>query len=71
MVGSDINPGTYRAQVGANCLWKRVDAFSGEPSSSLEFGFTTAAGQEEVSIAASDEGFVANDNCGDWTRIGP
>ena len=65
VVGSHIQPGTYKAEITDGCYWDRLSGFGGT------FGEIIANGFEDsvVTIDASDVGF-ASDGCGTWTLRG-
>lgn len=64
VVGTDIQPGTYRADDASDsCYWERLSGFSGEFEDIIANGFQTI-----VTIASTDVGFYSSD-CGTWTRI--
>lgn len=66
VVGTDIEPGTYRNSGDGSCYWARLSNFQG--------GFDAltanenADGQTIVEIAASDAGFTSA-RCGTWEKI--
>jgi hypothetical protein len=62
-VGTDVAPGTWKAQNPAGCYWARLKAFTGEPTDVI-------ANQTDsgiVKIEASDRGFETY-GCGSWTK---
>lgn len=67
MVGTDIAPGTWRAEGGSGCYWARLKDFSGGPDAIIANDNTT--GSAVVQIAASDAGF-SSARCGTWTKAG-
>ncbi len=69
VVGSDIRPGTYRAQADDGCYWERRRSFSGELSAIIANDFVPDGGPVLVTISPSDQGFYADDDCGRWSRI--
>lgn len=65
VVGSDIEPGTYKANPAGQCYWARLSSTSSESdiiANHLAGGLTT------VTISASDKAFVSTD-CGSWARV--
>ncbi len=69
LVGSQITPGTYRANAASSCYWERLRHFQGNLNGIIANDFANSAGQQLVQIRASDAGFHADDDCGAWTRI--
>src|SRR5262245_290150 len=71
IVGTDIQPGTYRSRGAAsgdqNCYWARLRDFSGATGSVLDVG--VGPGQAVVTIAPTDKGFQTR-NCQPWEKIG-
>jgi hypothetical protein len=65
IVGTDIQPGTYRSSKGPNCYWERLSNFTGQLSGIIANNF---GGQAIVKIRSSDKGFHSS-SCGTWTRI--
>jgi hypothetical protein len=61
-VGTDIVPGTWKAQDPQNCQWIRVKGFTGE----AEDVIGTAERSGIVTIQKTDKGFIAS-SCGSWT----
>lgn len=64
-VGTDIQPGTYRARGGSGCYWERESGFSGSLSDIL--ANENPAGPTLVTIAPTDKGFKSH-GCGTWTQ---
>ena len=71
LVGSQIAPGTYRADAAVLCLWLRLSGFGGTQEDVVEDGLVeTRAGAElTVTIEASDAGFYSDAECGPWTLV--
>jgi hypothetical protein len=69
LVGSQITPGTYRANVAYGCYWERLRDFTGEIGGIISNDFVSSAGTKMVEIRAGDVGFNSDDDCGEWTRI--
>lgn len=69
LVGSQVAPGTYRADAAYLCLWLRLSGFGGAQEDVVEDGLVeTRAGAElTVTIEASDAGFYSDAECGPWT----
>jgi hypothetical protein len=69
LVGSQITPGTYRANVASGCYWERKRRFDGTLGDIIANDFVSSAGQQFVEIRSSDAGFQSDDDCGTWTRV--
>ena len=71
LVGTQIAPGTYRADAKFLCYWARVSGFGAGQEDVVEEGLveTDAGAELTVTIAASDAGFYSDDECGLWTRV--
>ena len=69
LVGSQVVPGTYRAQAAPGCYWERLRDFSGQLSGIIANDFVSEAGQQIVTIDGSETGFDADSDCGPWTRV--
>src|SRR4030095_804158 len=67
LVGQQVSPGTYVANVAAGCYWERVRDFTGR-SNIIANDFNDTGGQRFVTIAATDVGFYTDDQCGTWTK---
>ena len=66
VVGSDIQPGTYRSSItGSGCYWQRLSGFSGESADIIANEYTDAI--SVVEIASTDAGF-STERCGTWTE---
>jgi hypothetical protein len=64
VVGTDIQPGTYRTWPGSRgCFWSRLSGFSGEIGDIIANGAEN--GPAVVTIGASDKGFDSK-RCGLW-----
>ena len=70
VVGSDIEPGTYRTQAQPGCFWSRTTGFTNSVNQTIANDFVVAGGQVIVTIEATDVGFQAEGECGTWSRIG-
>jgi hypothetical protein len=68
LVNSQIPPGTYRTTASSGCYWERDRNFEGTLSSIIANDFASSAGQQLVTISASDVGFHTDSSCGTWTR---
>ncbi|MCJ7858295.1 hypothetical protein [Corynebacterium kalidii] len=67
IVGSDIQPGTYRNSSSSNlCYWERLSGLSGEMGDLIANEVTE--GQAVVTIAATDAAFSSTD-CGRWELV--
>jgi hypothetical protein len=65
IVGTDIEPGTYKNSGEDNCYWQRMKDFSGSFNGIIANGNPTGAAI--VTIKASDKGFRSQ-SCGTWTK---
>ena len=65
MVGTDIEPGTYRND-GSTCYWERLSGLSGEDSDRIENDFVR--GQAIVEILPSDKAFKSQ-GCETWEMV--
>ena len=68
VVGADILPGTYTANASNGCYWERVSSFEGVLASIIANDFMSTGGTTFVTIAATDAGFITDDDCGTWTQ---
>jgi hypothetical protein len=68
VVGTDIEPGTYRSTSTESCYWARLRSFSGTGNNIIANEFVTS-GTAIVTIQAGDVGFKS-ERCGPWERIG-
>lgn len=66
VVGSDIAPGTYEANGGTDCYWRRLGSFTADFEDLLAIENMTQPGT--VVIEATDVGFEASE-CGTWTLV--
>ena len=66
VVGSDIVAGTYEAEGGPDCYWRRLGGFSAGFDELLAIENMTTTGQ--VVIEETDVGFDSKD-CGTWTLV--
>jgi hypothetical protein len=67
IVGTDIQPGTYRSSGQSGCYWARLKGFGHTTDDVLANDNTDSPAV--VTIAATDKGFEAT-RCGTWTLIG-
>lgn len=65
IVGTDIEPGTYRNTGQQGCYWARLSNFNGGLDGIIANDNTDTA--TIVTIQASDKGFDSN-GCGSWTK---
>lgn len=65
VVGSDIQPGMYRAPGGDRCYWARLSGFSGGIDDIIANGIPNGAAI--IEIASTDRGFETR-GCGGWAR---
>lgn len=66
IVGTDIEPGTYRSSGESGCYYARLNGFGGTSDDIIANQNTDSSAI--VTIAASDAGFQSS-NCGTWTRM--
>jgi len=66
IVGTDIEPGTYRNSGGRNCYWERLRSLNGGINAIITNGGTS--NPSIVTIAPTDAGFQS-DSCGTWTKL--
>ena len=66
IVGTDIEPGTYRNSGGTNCYYERLRGFNGGMNAIITNGNTS--NPTIVAIAPTDAGFQS-DGCGTWTKL--
>jgi hypothetical protein len=64
IVGTDIQPGTYRSSGQDSCYWSRLADFTNGSSSIIANG--NSATPTIVTITATDRGFSSK-RCGTWT----
>ncbi|MGY1669464.1 hypothetical protein [Geodermatophilus sp. SYSU D00710] len=68
LVGSDIQPGTYRSTGGGSgCSWQRLSDLTGDYDAVLAWEFSE--GQAYAEIQPTDVAF-STDGCGTWSRVG-
>lgn len=68
IVGTDIQPGTYRSTpADGACIWRRLSGFSGEPGDTIALGSSVGAPQV-VTISDTDAGFDSS-GCGAWSLV--
>jgi hypothetical protein len=68
VVGADIAAGTYSADGGADCYWRRLAGFSANFDELTEIDNMTSPGT--VVIEPTDVGFESS-QCGTWTLTSP
>jgi hypothetical protein len=66
LVGSDIQPGTYRNENGGQCYWARLSGTSGTFGDIIANG--NSSGQVVVTISPSDKAFETQ-RCGTWVKV--
>jgi hypothetical protein len=75
LVGSQVQPGTYRTTSVIGCRWARVRSFTGQAVDTIQGGFvspfsiTPPPSELIVTIEASDVGFKTYKDCGTWQRV--
>ncbi|SFP89027.1 hypothetical protein SAMN05660464_0005 [Geodermatophilus dictyosporus] len=67
LVGSEIQPGTYRSTGGSGCSWKRLADLTGDYDAILASDHFVD-GQAYVEISPTDVAF-STDDCGTWSRV--
>lgn len=65
IVGTDIEPGTYKNEASSGCYYSRLRGFTGTLSDIVSNENTDDVAR--VTILASDKGFKSN-RCGTWTK---
>lgn len=71
LVGSDVQPGTYRsdgADAGGYCMWSRHSSTAGGPFEAIIASDGSKAGQMLVTIAPGDKLFRTH-GCAPFTKI--
>lgn len=68
IVGSTLQPGTYRSGGGPYCYWERLSGFSRTIDDVIANNY--GGGSQIVTIAASDAGFASQD-CATWVLQSP
>jgi hypothetical protein len=66
IVGTDIDPGTYRTNGASGCYYARLSGFTGSMDDTLANEDTDAPAI--VTILPTDRGFKSS-GCGTWTKI--
>jgi zinc-ribbon domain len=66
IVGTDIEPGTYRNSGGNNCYYERLRGFNGGMNAIIANGGSNHP--SIVTIAPTDAGFQSQ-GCGTWTKL--
>lgn len=66
IIGTDIEPGTYKSSGSAGCYYARLSGFSGSLDEVVANDNTDAAAI--VTIDAGDKGFQST-RCGTWTKM--
>ena len=66
LVGTDIEPGTYRAAGADSCYWARLSGTTGDLDEIIVNDF--GSGQMVVTIAESDVAFETA-RCGTWEKV--
>lgn len=69
VVNQHISPGTYVSDVAAGCYWERTASFAGTIDAVITNDFVSSAGQQFVTISATDVGFTSDADCGIWKRV--
>lgn len=67
LVGSQVSPGLYRANVSSGCYWERMRDFTGTLDGIIDNDFIGSAGPQLVEIRSGDVGFYNDGDCGTWT----
>jgi len=66
IVGTDIEPGTYKSTGGQSCYYSRLSGFGGSLGEIISNENTDSSAI--VTIASSDKGFKSS-RCGTWTKV--
>jgi hypothetical protein len=66
IVGTDIDPGTYKSSGSSDCYYARLSGFSGDTGDILANDNTNTSAV--VTVAPTDTGFESK-RCGTWTKI--
>jgi hypothetical protein len=66
IVGTDMEPGTYRSSGGRNCYYERLRGYNGGMNGVIANGVTS--NPAIVTIAPTDAGFQSQ-GCGTWTKL--
>jgi hypothetical protein len=66
IVGTDIQPGSYRSDGSGSCYYARLQGFGHSISDII--ANNNATGPAVVTIAPGDKGFESS-GCGTWTRV--
>ncbi len=66
LVGSDVQPGTYRSKGGSPCYWARLSDVSGAPDGIL--ANNVGQGPAVVAIKKTDKAFESN-GCARWELV--
>jgi len=69
LVGSQVNPGVYRATVSSGCYWERTRGFTSKLGDIIANDFVSSAGQQLVEIRSGDVGFQSDADCGTWIPV--
>ena len=72
IVGSDIQPGTYRspgAPAGGYCMWSRHSSVAGGPFDAITASDGSKAGQMLVTVQPGDKLFRTH-GCAPFTKVG-
>ena len=73
LVGTDIQPGTYRATVEDGviplCTWQRLSGLSGEADDIITIDLASDAGAQVVVEIQPDDVAFDSSGCGDWTPV--
>jgi ASPM-SPD-2-Hydin domain-containing protein len=68
LVGSQLSPGLYRADVRSGCYWERLRGFTGNLNDIIANEFVSTAGPRNIEIRSGDTGFHSDGDCGTWSR---
>lgn len=67
LIGTDIQPGTYRTEAAGNCYWERLAGLGGNLEDIIANDLPSGAAI--VEIASSDVAF-STQGCGTWQKVG-
>ncbi len=70
LVNEEVSPGTWRStpNSGEFCYWERLSGFGGDLGDIITNDFTDVT--SIVQVDPGDIGFVSEEGCGTWTKIG-
>jgi hypothetical protein len=69
LVGTQLPPGTYRADAAAGCYWERLRDFLGTTGSVIASELVETARPAFATLLPGDIGFSSHPACGTWIQI--